>query len=433
MTRKRLISIGISALAFAALSVGFRLILGGMSERNRLESRNDAETTFSVLFASLRRYEDFGTAIEATENLASKVLGVGVYEADGKLLYSWGQAPPSYKAPAFDGADVQNDMARLYVPNAKNSSLILLLSPSRGDDKPPPPPEDERKKEARHEHPFMFETLRDAGVIFLEIRQPKYWQRERLQDVLSPVIELILAALVISARFLILKNDEYRRRIEEQKNLVVLGTAASTLAHEIKNPLLAIRLQTSILSRTLKGEGQRELEIIDSEVARLSSLSNRVGDYLRDPAGNPALVDPREIANEVLERLCGHGLPEPTGRCRMVKIDPERLRSILENLVRNALESGGDESEVSIELSDADLSVHIDVLDRGSGIPTPVRDRLFDPFFTTKSKGSGIGLAICRRFAQAAHGSIVLENRHGGGARARLVLRGVTVDAGGVR
>ena len=428
MKRKRLVSIGLASLVFAALSIGTRLILGGMSERNLLESRNDAETIFSVLFASLRQYDDFGAAIEATETLRSKVLGVGVYTADGEGLYFWGQAPSSYEAPTFEGATVQNDMARLFIPNSRNDSLILLLRPSR-DDKPPPPPRNGRKDAAKKEHPFMFETLRDAGVIFLEIRQVEYWRNERMQDALVPLVELFLAALVISVRFLVLKNGEYRRRIEEQKNLVVLGTAASTLAHEIKDPLLAIRLQTSILSRVLGGEGRRELEIIDSEVARLSSLSNRVGDYLRDPEGNPSIVDPGEIAGEVLERLCGRIGPEVSGRGCMVRIDPERLRSILENLVRNALESGGSEEEVGVEISYADSSVRIDVLDRGPGIPEAARERVFDPFFTTKSKGSGIGLAICRRFAQAARGSVALGDRPGGGTRARLVLP--AADTGG--
>lgn len=421
MKRKRLVSIGLAALVFASLSIGTRLILGQMSERNLLESRNDAETIFSVLFASLRQYENFGAAIEATDTLRSKVLGVGVYTAGGAGLYSWGQAPSSYEAPSFQGATVQNDMARLFITNSRNDSLILLLRPSR-DDKPPLPPRDGRKDAARKEHPFMFETLRDAGLIFLEIRQEDYWRRERMQDALFPLVELVLAALVISARFLLLKNGEYRRRIEEQKNLVVLGTAASTLAHEIKNPLLAIRLQTSILARVLGGEGRRELEIIDSEVARLSSLSNRVGDYLRDPEGNPTLVEPAEIAGEVLERLCGRKAFELSGCGRMVRIDPERLRSILENLVRNALESGGNEEEVGVEISCSEQSVRIDVLDRGAGIPASARERLFDPFFTTKSKGSGIGLAICRRFAQAARGSVVLDDRPGGGTRARLAL-----------
>jgi len=380
------------------------------------------ETTFSMLFDSLRNYDDFGTAIEATPSLRSKIRGVGVYRTEGDILYMWGQAPGFFVAPAFDQESAVNDWPRLYLENPSNNSVTLLLKLSRKEPRPPPPPDDKREAQERKAHPFMFKTLREADVIFLEILQTDYWKKERLQAALFPSVEIVLAALILAAQMLVLKNAEYRKRIEEQKNLVVLGTAASTLAHEIKNPLLAIRLQTSILAKTLHGEGSRELEIIDSEVQRLSSLSNRIGDYLRDPAGNPAVIDPADIAQEVGERLCGRSILSLPQQAAFVRIDPERLRSVIENLLRNALESGGDEAEVRMEISSAESFVWIDILDRGTGIPSASRERLFDPFFTTKSRGSGIGLSVCRRFTQAAKGSISLENRTGGGTRARLAL-----------
>ena len=105
-----------------------------------------------------------------------------------------------------------------------------------------------------------------------------------------------------------------------------------------------------------------------------------------------------------------------------MRIDPERLRSILENLVRNALESGGDEEAVFVDITKKNRDVCIDVLDRGKGIPPSYMDKVFDPFYTTKSKGSGIGLAICHRFVLAAAGYIALESRPTGGMVARVVL-----------
>ena len=170
---------------------------------------------------------------------------------------------------------------------------------------------------------------------------------------------------------------------------------------------------------------QREIGIINDEVERLSSLSVRVGDYLRDPAGNPRSIDPAEIALEVGLRLCGRNIlkaSEPPPPC--VSMDPERLRSVLENLVRNALEAGGPEEGVTIEATAQDGAARIDVLDRGAGLAPEAAVRLFDPFFTTKSRGTGIGLSVCARFVAAAKGSISLEPRSGGGCRARVVLPG---------
>jgi two-component system sensor histidine kinase HydH len=331
-------------------------------------------------------------------------------------LYTWGGAPPSYLPPEATATNT-------YIENAKNNSLILLLRPSREGPLLPPPPENNTDPNSGSGHSFLFGTLRKADLLMLEIRQPFFWQRNRLNAVLFPTAESILAALVIFVRLLLQRNVEYRRRIEEQKNLVMLGTAASTLAHEIKNPLLAIRLQTSILARTLSGKGQREIEIIDDEVERLSRLSHRVNDILRDPAGIPVHTDPVQIAREVGMRLCGRDIAGryPAAGLRVL-IDPERLRSILENLVRNALESGGSDEEVTIEIARGDGMTRIDVLDRGQGIPVEQKALVFDPFFTTKSRGSGIGLAVCQRFVKAAKGTICIEDRPGGGSRARVQL-----------
>jgi len=295
---------------------------------------------------------------------------------------------------------------------------------------------------------FFFTTLRKADSVYLEIRQPIYWRSRRLAAVLFSLTEFALAALVLFVRGLVVRNAEYRRRIEEQRNLVVLGTAASTLAHEIKNPLLSIRLQARILEKTCPPSAQREIGIINDEVERLSALSHRVGDYLRDPAGNPRPVDPREVAAEVGRRLCGRDIITPGTEYKTpsdsvsesgarVFIDPERLRSVLENLVRNALESGGTVTydnpasgtsgeccapDVSIELSATERGVLIDVLDRGQGLSPEAAGRLFDPFFTTKSRGTGIGLSVCKRFVEAAGGNIRLQERSDGGCVARVEL-----------
>jgi two-component system sensor histidine kinase HydH len=269
---------------------------------------------------------------------------------------------------------------------------------------------------------FMFTTMRNAEVVYLEIREPAYWAGRRFAALLFPLVEILLAALVAFIRGLILRNTEYRRSIEEQKNLVVLGTAASTLAHEIKNPLLSIRLQTRILEKTYPYLAQREIGIINDEVERLSALSHRVGDYLRDPAGNPRPIDITEMALEVGMRLCGRNVLKVSSTPPRILMDPERLRSVLENLVRNALEAGGPEEGVSIEASVVDAKACIDVLDRGAGLDPEASGKVFDPFFTTKSRGTGIGLSVCKRFVEAASGSISLGRRPEGGCRARVLI-----------
>jgi two-component system sensor histidine kinase HydH len=435
-TMKKLVPFaGVALACFLALSAGNVLVFRGLKERYRLESRNDSEGAFSTLFASLRDQDDFGSAIESTQSLKSKILGFGLYDAKGAVLYHWGAVPESYPPPAFNGAEINGDMARLYLENPANDSVVVLLSPLR--DAPPPPPDSGkgygRSGRARGFSP-IFEILRRTGTIYLETSQPRYWRQARLLSALFPTVEAALAALVSFISFTVMKNREYRRRIEEQKNLVILGTAASTLAHEIKNPLLAIRLQTSIIAKGLPGKARRELEIIDSEVERLSALGTRVNDFLRDPRGQPERIDAAEVASDVCVRLCGRPFtPGMNGREAAVSMDAERLRSVLENLLRNALESGGKPEDVGVEIAEDGGRILIAVLDRGRGISAQDRERIFDPFFTTKSRGTGIGLAICRRFVQAAGGTVLLEDRPGGGTVARIALpeAGARQETGG--
>jgi two-component system, NtrC family, sensor histidine kinase HydH len=428
MKKPRLLSISVALVLFVALSGLSVLVFRGLSDSRRLVSQNETERTFSTLLAGLRFYEDFGSAIEATPYLAGTVLGVGLYNHNGALLYHWGDVPKSYAPPPLVESNVPQDMARAYLDNARNGSAILLLQPL--GDVPPPPQQGDH---APRGSSFMSETLSKARLIYLEVHQPQYWRWIRLRTVLFPVTEVVLAVLVFFVRLLVVRNRDYRQRIEQQKNLVTLGTAASTLAHEIKNPLLSIRLQASILALTTPPGTRQEIEIIESEVERLSQLSNRVNDFLRDPAGIPARTDVRAVASEVNLRMRGKPLaggepasaaavPEGGGTGPTVMMDPERLRSIMENLLRNALESGGREDDVQIGISRADGVVSIDVLDRGSGLPAGEQERIFDPFFTTKSRGTGIGLAICSKFVAAANGTISVRDRDGGGVKARVAL-----------
>lgn len=459
----RHLSLVLALLAFAGATAVDVAIFRGMSARNRLESRNDAERRMNILLSSLRDYPDFGAAIEALPSLRGKVLGVAAFDAEGRTLYSFGKMPElgasakelaaeleggrpgdaaagqassaeesaaaAKAAAAAASAGLDGD-GRIYRENPADSSLVILLDPKPKG--PPPPrrdggrtdgrPEDQPKDGDEGREPsFFFSTLRDAELLALEVEAGEYWAAERFHRFLFPAAELLLACLVVLVRGLVLRNAEYRKRIEEQRSLVMLGTAASTIAHEIKNPLLSIKLQTSILLRTCPESASRELRIIDDEVARLSALSGRVSDYLRDPEGRPVTVEAAEVASTVSLRRLGRDIVAVRGKAAVLA-DPARLRSVLENLLENAIESGGPEEELAVEVGAAEGEARIDVLDRGSGIAPGDRERVFDPFYTTKSRGTGIGLSVCRRFSEAAGGGISLEERQGGGTRARLVL-----------
>jgi two-component system, NtrC family, sensor histidine kinase HydH len=423
--RVKLSSLAISFVSIACLSLLVFLAFKSRDDMARLNCQNDSERSVTALLDGMREHENFGEIIEANEGLKATVIGVGIYAASGSMIYGWGDYPESYRMEQADAA-IRPGSGRGFIDDPKTDSFILLVRPSRMAPHPPPGgPEhqapDPAELERMQRRPKFFETLSAGSLVYLELREPAYWRENRLRALLLPFLVALIAAGVLFVRSVYLSNLEYRRRFDEQKSLVILGTAASTLAHEIKTPIMSIRLQTGILEKLFPGTASKEIGIINSEIERLSLLSYRVNDYLREPKGNPALIDPAMVAREVGQRMFGRDIVTVKADSR-VSMDPERLRSALENLLRNAAESGSPEDSIVVETSIENGISLIDVLDRGQGISSEDKKKLFKTFFTTKSRGSGIGLTICQRFVESAGGTISLDGRPDGGARARVSL-----------
>ncbi|MDR1128260.1 MAG: HAMP domain-containing histidine kinase [Treponema sp.] len=449
-----------SALCWLLLSALAFFILLLMRDRARLIRDNDNERLLNMLFTSLRSYDDFGSAIEANPVLGERIAGFGIYGDDLKPAYQWGAVPPSFDEKLLEKHGHARN-GRYTIPDKRGKGVKFVLRtgnfppappfpPGSGRDdraKPPPqgrmtapeqfPPQprepghNRRREDGPGQNRMMifrqgfgfFNTLSGGKYFYIDIAHPAYWRIITFTAVLFPLSSIVILALVLYIRNLYIRNREYRDRIEAQKNLVILGTASSTLAHEIKNPLLSIRLQTGILQKIYPENGKEELDIINEEVDRLSGLTFRISDYIRDAKGNPREINSFEIIREISQRLCGRNIVAPDApRDKMVFMDPDRLRSVLENLVRNALESGGAKEDVGASIGENAGRISVTVFDRGLGIAETDMKQVFDPFFTRKSTGTGIGLSICKRFVEAAGGIISLENREGGGVAATVVL-----------
>ncbi len=266
-----------------------------------------------------------------------------------------------------------------------------------------------------------------AGALFLALDISSFRRSQllyRAAAVASPFMVAGLAALFLS---LLASNARHRRRAQEQETLARLGESARTLAHEIRNPLSAIRIQTGLLRKKAAPNVSAQLDAIDEEVERLSLLSRRVSDFLKNPRGSPQPIPLDEFLRELAARQPSRVdyTAAAEARSASVSFDADMLRSVMENLVRNAFESYADPGHpgaVELALTRERGSVVVSVRDRGKGIPSHNAERVFDPFFTDKVNGSGVGLSLSRRFAEAAGGTLVLLPRDGGGTVARLTL-----------
>lgn len=222
--------------------------------------------------------------------------------------------------------------------------------------------------------------------------------------------------------------DVSRQRLAAQQRLAVTGQLASSIAHEVRNPLQAIRLTAQMLRESAPADGRRGFDLILAEIDRLSLLT----DELLVLAGKDTLrVEPVDLAAQLGQtlRLLEHQLRLRGVRAELslpalppVRMDANRCRQLLLNLLLNALEAAPRDSAIRIDGVVAEGSVTLRIADRGPGFPPQVLQGQAEEFFSTKSTGAGLGLSICRKIIQQAGGELRLFNAPEGGAVAEVVV-----------
>jgi two-component system sensor histidine kinase HydH len=428
------------AALFLSITALVLVLLSGKSRRESLLLEYEAQKIASALIETFR--DERSLDLEALEE---QVVGFGIYTAGGTAVQRFGSAPASLQVPEnlTDRGSFQRAIVSFH-RDRKTLTLVRWIGMAPGF-------MEMHRRAPRMMQPFM-ERMRTEGLrlLFLELSVEGYWASRRVYRATSILAPLLILVVMVFVGFLYRKNSLYRKKLAAQQQLAHLGEISRTLSHEIKNPLSAIRIQTGILGRTLPERSRGDLKIIEEEVARLSVLTDRIGDFLRDPVGQPELLDLGSFIAEMILRYDRNiAFVDRSGEKLRVRFDRQRLRSVLENLINNALESveqlraagaAGREAEeppagaenqktgetapspVAIVLSAAKNRLEISILDRGEGMPEELLQKIFDPFYTSKTSGSGVGLAIAKRFVEAAGGTLSLRNRKGGGAQATIVL-----------
>jgi two-component system sensor histidine kinase HydH len=275
------------------------------------------------------------------------------------------------------------------------------------------------------DHLYGFITVRDDRVL-------DAFSRDEVQLLVGLATQVAVSV----------ENSQLYHQMKEKDRLAALGEMAAGLAHEIRNPLGAIKASAQYLSETETQVGGDEfLDIIVDEVDRLNRVVGSFLDYARPPHTDPEpiyvnsavqltlqfLRPECDSANVALTVTMDPDLPK-------VRIDIEHLRQVLINLVQNAVQAMPDGGDIHVETrtqdgfrpgGEARRWVQISVRDTGPGIPPGLLPNLFVPFVTTKQQGTGLGLAISQRIVSEAGGRIDVRSREGYGTTFVVLLPAV--------
>jgi nitrogen fixation/metabolism regulation signal transduction histidine kinase len=234
--------------------------------------------------------------------------------------------------------------------------------------------------------------------------------------------------------------DDITALLQAQRD-AAWGEVARRLAHEIKNPLTPIQLSAERLRRKyLHTLTEDEAQVLDrathtivQQVEAMKEMVNAFSDYARAPDIDLNKFDIAKLAQEVVDlyRAQESGVRivlNTDANLPKVEADVVRIRQILHNLIRNAIEAleGTSDGRIDVRISVAEIHeidvVEIVVADNGPGFQTGAVSQVFDPYVTTKPKCTGLGLAIVKKLVEEHAGTIHAENREEGGANIQIYL-----------
>jgi signal transduction histidine kinase len=297
----------------------------------------------------------------------------------------------------------------------------------------------------------------------------------KLSEVVGPVmlsagwgfqeLEGILRRMADHIGTVIERLQQSQREVVRAEQLAAVGQLAAGMAHELRNPLMAMKVlvQAAAAGDDPAGLCGRDLTVLDEEISRLERLLQTFLDFARPPEPEKRLVDVQQILDATVGLVAGRAArqgvcirSDPPRPPVLVEADVGQVRQVVLNLLLNALDVLPGGGTVWVEISKADKrprkpveeesgplsqksgflekpgfsegqedsgSHHpaaawlvLRVADNGPGLPAKLGQHIFEPFVSTKETGIGLGLSICRRIIEAHGGEITAANRPGGGA-----------------
>jgi len=408
------------------------LIMSSLSQREiekvLLETREEAEPLAEALESQAAEHEgdiwvvvslaqETRTYIEDVLSKRETVRKIEIRDRDGRVVYG----------PHWSGEEVpvEDDVPR-------------VETRSEGDGPAPPFPSESVLEEVEV-------PIGDLGTLVIGLSEEEVQKRIavlrrdliRQTTVIALLTVTLLSAAFVAAWKLFHRARQSEEQVLEAERLAYIGTLASGLAHEIRNPLNSLSLNMQMLeeeSRLSGSEGSqlRLLSLTRTELARLERLATDFLSYAKPRPLELRAVPVVELLERVLAVLAAEVQErradveiEDRSHGAEVEVDRGQVNQLLLNLAQNALAAaaeGEGPPEVRLVARREEDEVVIEVRDNGPGIPTEERQRIFDLFYSNRKGGTGLGLAIVQRIARAHGTEVEVGGEPGAGAVLSLRL-----------
>jgi two-component system sensor histidine kinase HydH len=268
---------------------------------------------------------------------------------------------------------------------------------------------------------YMFTAMDRIRVRLLDVVRTQITDDpakvERVATALNQILDLELAIMLETYR------EDLEAKNRNAERLATIGQFAASIGHELRNPLGVVESSVYLLRQHLRAEAEapavkKHLDRIGAEVERASKTIHDLLDLARNRPPQRRKTSLRELVDSAAEASllpAAVTLHISVPADLTLTIDQDQVRQVLTNLFSNAMQALKGRGQIWVEVEPAaDGGTRLRVRDDGPGIPAEARSRIFEALFTTKAKGSGLGLALCRRIMEAHGGTIDAETRPGG-------------------
>ncbi len=366
----------------------------------------------------------YGSEGRATLRLIAEQLGVAVANAQ---LYTEARQSQAYNQFLVEhlscGVIATNPAGELTVVNPEARRLLHL-------DENAPPSEIELEPNIARLIPPTLQgdtVAHDEEIVLRAGARDQAHVRISCLPFASERDQLLGAVLVINDHTAL---EHLQRQVRQADRLASIGTLASGMAHEIKNPLTALKTFTQLLPKRYNDAEFRDdfSGLAGSEIARIERIVNQLLAFAR-PA--PLMIEQVSLHDVVggAMKLIGPQASRLQVEVRkslradtdLIAADKDRLQQVILNLLLNALQASGPggwielSTDLELGLVEHEPLVRLDVRDNGSGIPADMLPQIFDPFFTTKSEGTGLGLSVSYNIIAEHKGRLEVHSEKGNG------------------